>query len=460
MTCLPQFENKQIVVLGLGLTGMSVVRFLAAQQCVFSVNDSRANAVDKTQFAQQYPMASLHLGQWQSELIASADVLIVSPGVDTSIAEIAHFIQPHCEVMGDVELFCQLTSAKIIAVTGSNGKSTVVSLLAHMANTLNLSAVLAGNIGVPVLDTLEENPDYVILELSSFQLETIESMKAVAVTILNISDDHLDRHHTLANYRAIKQKIFHNAEHLIFNREDTTSYCPELELGQIAISYGLDKPGNNQFGVYKFSDKTALCYNNQGALQSLIAIEQLPLAGKHNQLNFLAALALANAAGWNLLACAQSLSMFKGLAHRCEIVSTTDGVTWVNDSKATNVGATLAAISGLASTLNAENKLILIAGGEGKGADFSPLKTAFTTQVSLLIVLGKDADKLARLAVNAKHVDSIEQAVTLAASVAQKGDMVLLSPACASLDMFKNYEHRGLCFANAVKALSGGSHDA
>jgi len=453
---LPQFENKQIVVLGLGLTGMSVVRFLSAQQYEFSVNDSREKAVDAEQFNQQYPNATLQIGKWSSELIASAELLIVSPGVDTSMAEIANFIQPNCQVIGDVELFCQLTKSKIIAVTGSNGKSTVVSLLAHMAEALKLNAVLAGNIGVPVLDTLAKQPEFVILELSSFQLETIESMKAVAATILNISDDHLDRHKTLANYRLIKQKIFHHAQHIVFNREDSTSFCPELELNQVAISYGTDKPGNNQFGIFEIADKTQLCFNNQGTLQQLISTALLPLAGKHNQLNFLAALALGYVAGWNLTSMAKSLSSFKGLSHRCEVVPSHDGVRWINDSKATNVGATLAAISGLACTLKTGNNLILVAGGEGKGADFSPLINILNEQVSQFIVLGKDAKKLAQLKQGAINVDNLEQAVSIAASFAKTDDIVLLSPACASLDMFKNYEHRGHCFVAAVNALHGG----
>ena len=470
MTLLTAFKNKQILVLGAGLTGMSCARFLAAQGLCFAVNDSRSNpfahGYNQQAFNTEFPQVSLSLGQWNSELIASAEVILISPGIDSSIAEIAAFIKADCQMLGDVELFCQINNQRrnpinLLAVTGSNGKSTVVSLVHYLAKQLGINAKLGGNIGQPVLDLYtpshsneaEALPELVILELSSFQLETLKSMQAIATTVLNVSDDHLDRHQTMANYQAIKQSIYQQGQLAITNRDDAATKTINQNQNQRQLSFGSDRPSDNQFGVNMLAGKGYLAFGDE----NLIAFDELPLAGMHNALNYLAALALGYSAGWSLTAMVKKLVGFTGLEHRCQRINTCDGIAWINDSKATNVGATLAAINGLASTLSAEQSLILIAGGDGKGADFTPLKEPFKQYVSQVITLGKDGDKIGELTnemVNSQQVSNLHAAVKLAQSHAKAGDIVLLSPACASIDMFKNFAERGEQFMAIVKDLT------
>ncbi|PHR84546.1 MAG: UDP-N-acetylmuramoyl-L-alanine--D-glutamate ligase [Colwellia sp.] len=472
MTLLADFKDKQILVLGAGITGMSCVRFLSAQGLFFSVNDSRpqpfSDDYSEQQFSNEFPNASLQLGRWHGELIATADIILISPGIDSAINEIAQHISADCHVMGDVELFCLLNNArinpiKILAVTGSNGKSTVVSLLAHLADSLGIIAQLGGNIGQPVLDiftkeTTGENteiPTILILELSSFQLETLTSMQAIATSVLNVSDDHLDRHQNMANYQGIKQSIYPQGQLAITNRDDNATKV--VNKSQPVLSFGSDVPAQNQFGITWENGKASLAF----AAQNLIALDELPLAGMHNALNYLAALALGYSAGWSIAEMVNSLAGFSGLPHRCQKIVSNDGITWINDSKATNVGATIAAINGLAQTLTLQNgvkqKLILIAGGDGKGADFSPLIKPLIAHVNQVITLGKDGDKIAKLSSSVNKVTSLFTAVQQAQAIAKTGDVVLLSPACASLDMFKNFSDRGEQFIAAVAKVTEAS---
>ena len=475
MAWLTAFKDKNIVVLGAGMTGLSCLRFLHAQGLSFAVNDSRAmpfeNTNEQAQYENDYPKAQFVFGQWQQSLIANADIIVASPGIDLISEGIAALISAKCQVIGDVELFCLVNNSRInpmsmLAVTGSNGKSTVVSLLAYLAKVIGGNVALAGNIGEPILDLLQlegagdtqraNQPDTVIVELSSFQLETLTSMQAIAATVLNLSDDHLDRHKTLANYQAIKQSIYPQAKIAVVSREDQATNS--LVADQETISFGLNKPEIGQFGLTRLDnrkDDDGQGDNKQTLMfgeQALISIDQLPLAGMHNALNYMAALALGYSAGWSLTAMTENLAGFTGLAHRCQRVISEDKIQWINDSKATNVGATLAAITGLAPTLTEKNKLILIAGGDGKGADFSPLKTIFNREVSQLITLGKDGAQVANLVSDAIQVNSLSEAVAQAKQIAKPGDMVLLSPACASIDMFKNYMARGEQFIAAVAA--------
>jgi len=477
MTLLAGFKDKQILVLGAGITGMSCVRYLSAQGLCFAVNDSRpqpfADDYNEDQFSEEFPNARLQLGQWHSELIAAANIILISPGIDSSINEIAQHISVDCHVMGDVELFCLLNNERInkqgekpiqlLAVTGSNGKSTVVSLLAYLADSLGIKAQLGGNIGQPVLDIftkeiMDENtelPSVLILELSSFQLETLKSMQAIATSVLNVSDDHLDRHQSIANYQAIKQSIYPQGKLAIINRDDDATKA--VNKSQPVLSFGSDVPVQNQFGITWVSGKATLAF----ADQNLIALEELPLAGMHNALNYLAALAFGYSAGWPLTAMVKSLVGFTGLAHRCQKIISDDGITWINDSKATNVGATIAAINGLAQILISKNgvkqQLILIAGGDGKGADFTPLISPLVAHVNHVITLGKDGDKIAELTQNTNKVTNLLAAVQKAKAIAKTGDIVLLSPACASLDMFKNFVDRGEQFIAAVAKVTEAS---
>jgi UDP-N-acetylmuramoylalanine--D-glutamate ligase len=445
-------KNKQILVLGAGLTGMSCVRFLAKHQLACHLNDSRENIINSEEFLQSFPDCSLQLGAWNQALIKNAQVILVSPGIDLAAEGLLEIISSDCQVMGDVELFCQITNKPILAVTGSNGKSTLVSLLAHIGTSLGKNVALGGNIGMPVLEQLSEEIDCYILELSSFQLETLKSMKAVAASVLNVSDDHLDRHLTIENYSAIKQRIFQQCDTAVINRDDKLSYSHVNLQTKPTVSFGSNCAQQGEFGLVLEASIYYLTFGDE----KLVSLEELPLAGMHNALNYLAALALGHCFGWSIADMVSHFSSFKGLAHRCQRIATTDNITWINDSKATNVGATLAAINGLSSTL-VGNKLILIAGGDGKGADFSPLKESIENVVSYVITLGKDGAEIAQLTKHSQQVESLAEAVNLANQHASYGDIVLLSPACASIDMFKNFAQRGEIFTDAVIALQEAS---
>ncbi|QOL25904.1 UDP-N-acetylmuramoyl-L-alanine--D-glutamate ligase [Thalassotalea sp. LPB0316] len=440
-------QDKRILVLGAGLSGLSCARFLTKQQLAFDLNDSRANAIDPNQFSQDFPTAGLSLGRWDSELIANADIILVSPGIDTSIAEIQTHLSPTCQMYGDVELYCRLKQTPIIAITGSNGKSTVVSLVAHLGKCLGYNTQLAGNIGVPPLDVIDADIDFLALELSSFQLETLSSMQAVSATLLNLCDDHLDRHKTLANYRAIKQRIYQQTDCVVVNRDDQAS---AYQGDKRQISFGLSAPTSGNFGLATVDDKLQLMFGET----PLIAVETLPLTGIHNAINCLAALALGYGANWPIDKMVAALGSFEGLAHRCQRVETTDQKIWINDSKATNVGATIAAIEGLTSP---DKQLVLIAGGQGKGADFSPLTKVLAKHVNKLIVFGQDKALLASIAptnVAVEQVGSLNDAVCIANQSTERGDTILFSPACASLDMFTNYIARGNAFARLAQEVS------
>ena len=456
---IEQLQNKNILVLGAGLTGISCARFLQKHHLNFSINDSRKNPVDVNNFTHEFPNATLLTGEWNTKYISEADVILASPGIDLTINEISDHISEHCDVMGDVELYCRLAKTPIVAVTGSNGKSTVVSLLAYLGNALGFNTKLGGNIGVPVLELLESkinnqnidpSIDYLILELSSFQLETLHSMNALASCILNVSDDHLDRHKTIENYTRIKQRIYSQSQMAVINRDDSATH---VNTSVKQISFGSDIPTNNNFGLLSTS---GLTYLMQGK-NKLIELNELPLAGAHNALNYLAALALGQQAGWSMNNMVNNLAGFEGLPHRCQRVESHDGIQWINDSKATNVGATLAAISGFAKLLIPNQKIILIAGGDAKGADFEPLAHAINQHISQLYVLGKDAHKFIEISDSCIQVKSIEEAVKQANSYANKNDIILLSPACASIDMFKNFAERGNVFMSAVHSLQESS---
>ena len=449
---IAQLKSKQILVLGAGLTGMSCVRFLEKHQLSCHLNDNRYNIINREEFSQSFPDCSLSLGAWNDALIKNAEVILVSPGIDLAAEGLNALISDDCQVMGDVELFCQITNKPIVAVTGSNGKSTLVSLLAHIGNSLGKNVALGGNIGVPVLEQLSDNIECYILELSSFQLETLNSMQAVAASVLNVSDDHLDRHLTIENYSEIKQRIYQQCKTAVINRDDKLSYSHVNLQQKSVLSFGSNKAQQGEFGVANIAGKYYLAFGEE----RLISLEELPLAGMHNALNYLAALALGYCLGWSICDMVSQFDSFKGLDHRCQRIATTDNISWINDSKATNVGATLAAINGLSSTL-AGNKLILIAGGDGKGADFSPLKAPIENVVSYVITLGKDGAEIADLTKNSQQVVNLSEAVKLANQHASSGDVVLLSPACASIDMFKNFVQRGEMFIDAVIALQEAS---
>ncbi len=427
--------NKQVVVVGLGLTGQSAARFLLAKQAKVIGMDSRTELNLKLAI-------ELSLGEFDQQVLAKADLIVLSPGVDLANAAIQKAIHAGVKVIGDIELFALFNDRPVLAITGSNGKSTVTQLVHDMCQQAGKKALMGGNIGVPALDLLAQEADVLVLELSSFQLETTSSLHTLAATVLNVTEDHLDRHGSLNKYQQIKLKIFQHCQHPIVNRDDELASTDSV---QAFNTYGLS-PCQQGFGFDR--EQGMILLNNQPYLASQSCL----LVGAHNMLNIQAAAALAKVFGIDDQSIKQAAKRFAGLPHRCQTVLIKNQVRWINDSKATNVGATLAAIQGLVT--NSRQRLILIAGGEGKEADFSALKPVFAESVALLITLGKDGDKIAQLHTACIQVSSMQEAVKVARQQSQSGDIVLLSPACASFDMFDNYQHRGECFAQAVQELA------
>ncbi|HZV61966.1 MAG TPA: UDP-N-acetylmuramoyl-L-alanine--D-glutamate ligase [Methylophilaceae bacterium] len=452
------FINKQVLVLGLGDTGLSVLRWLSSQGAVLSVADTREAPPGLELLRKELPQVKVHLGPFTDEAFAEAELVVASPGVPLSEPQVKAAIKRGVQVVGDIELFAQYKapSARVIAITGSNGKSTVTMLVGEMCKAAGLKAVVAGNIGLPVLDALVQEktsgvPDVYVLELSSFQLETTHSLVPNAATVLNISEDHMDRYSSLADYAGAKMRIFHGSGIQVLNRQDDWSRNMALP-GRKVITFGTDLPPSAEdFGMLP-GDDTWLMHGSTG----LIRTQEMHIPGLHNISNALAAFALCHAIGLEFAPLVNALRHFKGLPHRVEWVAEIAGVTFYDDSKGTNVGATCAALSGLAPEGN-DGKVILIAGGDGKGQDFAPLKAPVAQSARAVVLIGKDAGLIARelkdTGIPLLHTASLEEAVRIAHSVARARDAVLLSPACASFDMFRNYVHRAEVFVDAVKQL-------
>ncbi|QIZ78957.1 UDP-N-acetylmuramoyl-L-alanine--D-glutamate ligase [Ferrimonas lipolytica] len=426
-----------MLILGLGLTGLSCVRFLRRHGVAVSVWDTRTTPPGAELLSQQFPQVQLRTGPLDAEQLAQVSTIVISPGIALSTPAVAAAIAAGVEVIGDIELFARHVDAPVVAITGSNGKSTVTTMVGDMARAAGWSVGVGGNIGLPALDLLEQGHQLYVLELSSFQLETTRSLNAVAATVLNISADHLDRYDGFEGYRQTKLALYQQTQCCIENSDNPLTYsgCDN------AIRFGLAKPNAGHYGLYQ----QALCCGEHKRLE----LTQLPLVGSHNYANALAALALADAADIPAAASKQALIDFVGLAHRCQLVATKAGVRYVNDSKATNVGATVAALAGLT---DEKGQVFLIAGGDAKGADLTELKPLLQPLAGVF-TLGKDGPEIQALVTDAIAVTSIDEAVQLAAEQAKHGDIVLLSPACASLDMFRNFEQRGDHFIAAVEAL-------
>lgn len=432
---LMNLKNTNAVVVGLGLTGQSCVEFLLQQ-------GANVVGMDKRSSVECPYDIKVKTGKYRVKTLLKADLVVISPGVDPSAKAIQRAVEQGIEVIGDIELFARFNKVPVIAITGSNGKSTVTCLVAEMLNCAGKKALMGGNIGKPVLSLLNEDADYLILELSSFQLETVVSLKPLAATILNVCEDHLDRHLTFDAYKSAKQKIYENAENCIYNRDDLNTLPKDPD---VHLSFGLSASDSG----YSWDDSTQTILREG---DPLLRAEESVLSGIHNMLNVQAAMALTECADVGLVAIRQAVKKFTGLTHRFETVSQFKNVTWINDSKATNVGATIAAIESLAARTS--GKLILIAGGDGKGADFSGLQSILLESVDLLITLGKDGPAIASLKPGSIQVTSLQEAVSFINSIVNENDIVLLSPACASLDMFDNYQHRGDVFAAAVRGLA------
>lgn len=441
-----QQANK--VIVGLGKTGLSYARYLNRKNETFTVVDSRKNPPGLQELAENFPKAKVELGHFKESTFLNATELLVSPGVDLREPVLAKAIKSDVPVIGDINIFAQEITAPIVAVTGSNAKTTVVSLLGEMAKQAGVDAVVAGNIGVPVLDLLNNDLHTLyVLELSSFQLETTSALGAEVACVLNLSADHMDRYDSMKDYHAAKHRIFQACKQAVVNRDDPLTK-PLLPAAVKQCSYGLDEGDINEFGLIENRGVSYLAFNQK----VLMPINEVKLSGRHNLSNALAALAIGHAAGFAMPAMLQTLRDFSGLPHRCQWVSNLAGVSYYNDSKGTNVGACKAALLGLGKA----NNVILIAGGQGKDGKFSELKDALMQHGKLLIVFGEDADLIAKALdqiVATKKVASLEEAVGLASEQAASGDIVLLSPACASFDMFENFEKRGEAFIDAVEAL-------
>jgi UDP-N-acetylmuramoylalanine--D-glutamate ligase len=495
-----ELEGRQVLVLGLGDTGLSMARWLVKRGANVRVADSRAEPPQAAALFAELPGVPLATGQFTDETVTGADLIALSPGIDRREMPIAKAITRGIPVIGDVELFAQALPSlvsndskaesgkasqasglakpvaghaagdtrsttraavkpippKIVAITGSNGKSTVTAMAGAMCLAAGLDTVVAGNIGLPVLDALAAIeagarwPEVFVLELSSFQLESTVSLAPDAAAMLNLTEDHMDRYDGLTDYAAAKARVFHGKGAQVLNRDDRFS-MGMARAGRTILTFGRDAPREaHEWGLG--SSPQWLMHGTK----RLLPVEALPVKGLHNAANALAAHALCHALGLPDESTVTALEAFPGLPHRLQRVGEIDGVMFYDDSKGTNVGATVAALTGM------EQTVVLIAGGEGKGQDFSPLAAAVAARARAVVLIGRDAARIGRaLAGTGVHVENaanMEGAVRSAYALARPGDAVLLSPACASFDMFRNYAHRGAAFVAAVGELERRRH--
>ena len=438
--------DRSIAVVGLGATGLSVARYLSKKQKTFAVFDTRRSPPELDAFRAEFPDIKLYLGPVVEEDLAMYSELIVSPGLSIAEPPFVNLNALGVSVVGDIELFAREVDVPVVAITGSNGKSTVTTLVGQILIDAGVKVAVGGNIGTPVLRLLEENASICVLELSSFQLETTSSLQPAVATVLNISQDHLDRYPSLPAYHAAKQRVYRNAKAAVFSRDDALT--PPLVGEDIPVSsFGMAEPDIGQFGVKKVGDEKYLARG----LELLMPLSEIAMgSGEHHVLNAMAAIAISCQVGAPLESALKTIRSFSGLRHRCEIVHEREGICWVDDSKATNVGAALAAIKSVASGRN----VVLVAGGQAKDQDFLPLREPLEKHVKLAVLIGEDARQLQNANANATdfvYATSIEAAVDVARSVAQRGDVVLLSPACASFDQFSGFEERGDRFASSAR---------
>lgn len=449
-------NNLPVLVLGIGESGLATVRWLHAQGARVRVADTRKTHANVVLIQTEVPQAEIIMGGFPAHIFEGVEFAVVSPGIALATPEIQAAIQSELIVIGDVELFAQYRdpNAKVIGITGANGKTTVTTLVGEMCKAAGLRVIVAGNIGLPVLEALMmETPDVYVLELSSFQLESTHNLVLDAATMLNLSEDHMDRYANMQEYAIAKARIFYNAKAQVLNRDDAWSMLmarPKLP----QVTFGLDAPtdAENCYGIISQNDADG---NSQlwltEADKPLINLAAMKLVGLHNAANALAAMALCRQIDIGHPPILQTLYEFKGLPHRVEWVAEIDEVDYYDDSKGTNVGATCAAISGMT------QKIVLIAGGDGKGQDFSPLEKSVNENARAVVLIGRDAPLIEAILLATEvplyHASDLPEAVNIAKKIAQHGDAVLLSPACASFDMFNNYVHRAEVFIETVMRL-------
>ena len=436
------------VIVGLGKTGLSCFRYLSNQGLNVAITDSREEPPELLELRAEFESASVYLGQINEQVLLASDQIILSPGVSLDNKSIKLSVENNIPVFGDIELFCQKAQAPIIAVSGSNGKSTVTTIVAEMTRLAGLKTYVGGNIGIPALDLLSDSsPDLYVLELSSFQLETTYSLNAHASVVLNVSPDHMDRYLSLKDYANTKKRIYSGQGLMVLNKDEEYIHSI-MDSKRDTIYFSLGAPEGENFGLINHNNEVWLSQGNE----KIINKNQLKIKGEHNISNALAAMALAGAVNVPTNIMADVLKNFTGLEHRCQLVREIDNVSWYNDSKATNVGACIASITGLCELGN----IILIAGGDSKGADLSGLNPIVKKYIKRVFLFGIDANKLADVMgsdVDKEFVNNMNEAVKGASKIADPDDIVLLAPACSSLDMYKNYQQRGDAFISAIDAL-------
>lgn len=445
-------------MLGLGASGMSMARWLNARGARVRVADSRESPPFAARLREELPKVDLHVGEFQPQSFADIDLVAISPGVPMAQPLVRAAAQRGVDIVGDVELFArtrqEFPGTRVIAITGSNGKSTVTEMVGAMVRKSKIRTLVAGNIGLPILEALSEinagkrrRPDVFVLELSSFQLESTSSLDPDAAAVLNLSEDHLDRYDGMKDYAEAKSRIFFGDGVQVVNRQDDRAHAM-IRLGRKVFTFGLDEPWTEgNWGLRTIDGERWLAEGRA----NLMMVSELKVAGLHNAANALAALALCRAIGLAYEPLLDALYSFEGLEHRLQKIAEVRGVSFYDDSKGTNVGATVAALMGMTA------KVVLIAGGEGKSQDFSPLRDAVAKKAKAVVLIGRDADKIEE-AVKASgitivHAASMRDAVQSAFRISQPGDAVMLSPACASFDMFRDYRHRAEVFVEEVSAL-------
>ncbi|MES9934868.1 MAG: UDP-N-acetylmuramoyl-L-alanine--D-glutamate ligase [Sedimenticola sp.] len=443
-------NTGKTLVVGLGKTGLSCARFLATRDVPVAITDSREQPPGLDELRSELPDTALFLGAFEAAVFEAADRLVVSPGVPVDQPLIRQAMARGVPVIGDIELFAQAADAPVAAITGSNGKSSVTTLLGEMADRAERRVKVGGNLGEPALDLLSDEADLYVLELSSFQLETTHTLAPRVAVVLNVSADHMDRYDSMASYADAKARIYNNAEVGVFNLDDPRVMAMRGAESS-ALFFTLGEPGEGTFGLRSEGDRLWLCFEQE----RLVAADELKVPGRHNLANALAALAMGRALDLPMAAMLDALREFKGLPHRTQFVAEHAGVRWYNDSKGTNVGACIAALNGFVSA-SGDDRTVLIAGGDGKGADFSDLKPVVEETARAVVLMGRDAALIAGAIgdkVPVVFAEDMDEAVARAAELALPGDRVLLSPACASFDMYRSYEHRGEVFMTTVGRL-------
>ena len=443
-------EQFNTVIVGMGKTGFSCARFLASRNISFAMTDSRKNPPMLTTIRKEFPHVPLYTGGFDALVLAGAENLILSPGVSRFDPAIVAAASNGVTIYGDIELFCRQVAAPIVAITGSNGKSTVTTLVGEMARAAGLKAGVGGNLGTPALDLLAEGKaDIYVLELSSFQLETVSSLNAAVAVVLNVTEDHMDRYSNMHDYTEAKARIYAGDGAMVINLDDPAVVNMQRR-GRVTCCFTLREPQGDEYGVRSYGEVRWLVRGRE----QLLLVTEILMAGDHNVANALAALALGDILRLPREPMLHVLRTFPGLPHRCQWTGEINGVRWYNDSKGTNVGASCAAIKGLATNRN----LVLIAGGDGKGADFSSLTEIASRHLRAAVLIGRDGPaikKVLQKIIPVCDAKDMDDAVMQAASLAERGDVVLLSPACASFDMFEDYRARGEAFKAAVNRLAG-----